>query len=116
VRASLLVAADPQQVLDHHTHPVTVVQQLPPRLVVIEADDAALAELRGHPDVLGIGDPDLPTALVAALTETERLFVDAWVVGGRPKSRRGDGLSWDAPGFSPPDPPPASERLRNGNT
>jgi hypothetical protein len=106
VPTSLLVARDLQQVLDDLAPGGRVVQQLPPRLAVVEAGATALAELRGHPAVLAIGDPDLPPAVVAGLTETERLFVDAWVVGRRAKSRRGDGLSWDAPGFTPPDPPP----------
>jgi hypothetical protein len=103
----LLVARDLTQVLDDLAPGGRVVQQLPPRLAVVEAGASTVEELRGHPAVLAIGDPDLPPDVLAGLTESERLFVDAWVVGRRAKSRRGDGLAWDAPGFTPPDPPPS---------
>lgn len=43
---------------------------------------------------------------VADLTPAERLFVDAWRarLDEGTKVRPGDGLSWDATGFQPPDP------------
>ncbi len=40
------------------------------------------------------------------LDEGARLFVRAWQERPLSKSdRRGEGLSWDAPGFEPPGPP-----------
>ena len=99
----LVVADDVGQLLDRLTGTVTLVQQLPPRLAVMEAEDAA--GLRGAPGVIAVGDPDLPDDVRAGLSDAERLFADAWVLGRRPKVRPGEGLPWDAPGFEPPDRP-----------
>jgi acetamidase/formamidase len=101
----LVVADDVGQVLDQLGRPARVVQHLPPRLAVVESDDDVRAQLRALPGVLGVGEPDLRDDVRARLTETERLFVDAWVLGRRPKERHGDGLAWDAPGYQPPDLP-----------
>lgn len=105
----LVVADDVGQVLDRLARPVRLVQHLPPRLAVVDAgDDAgddAGAALRAAPGVLGVGQPDVPAEVRALLTDTERLFVDAWVLGRQPKQRHGDGLAWDAPGHLPPDLP-----------
>jgi hypothetical protein len=48
---------------------------------------------------------DPPPRLPPDLTQSERLFVAAWEARRQPKSRVGEGLSWDAPGFLPPDSP-----------
>ncbi len=101
----LVVANDVGQVLDRLGRSATLVQHLPPRLAIVESDEDARAALRTAPGVLGVGEPDLPDDVRARLTDTERLFVDAWVVGRQPKTRRGEGLAWDAPGFQPPDLP-----------
>ena len=101
----LLFADDVEQVLGRLGRSVTLVQHLPPRLAIIESDDDARAALRSAPGVLGVGEPALPDAVRQRLTETEQVFVDAWVLGRRPKTRPGDGLTWDAPGFEPPDLP-----------
>jgi hypothetical protein len=102
----LLAAADVEQALGDLAGSVTVTQRLPPRLAVVEADAAVAEVLRKRPEVLAVGDPELPSDVRAGLTETERLFADAWTMSRNPKDRRGDGLSWDAAGFSPPDEPP----------
>jgi hypothetical protein len=49
----------------------------------------------------------VPQQVIASLRPEERLFVEAWVQqqSGPDQRRRGDGLSWDAPGFQPPGPP-----------
>jgi hypothetical protein len=40
------------------------------------------------------------------LNPTEQVFAEAWALGRKPKAfRPGEGLSWDAPGFQPPDGP-----------
>ncbi len=101
----LVVANDVGQVLDRLGRSATLVQHQPPRLAIVESDEDARAALRTAPGVLAVGEPDLPDDVRARLTDTERLFVDAWVVGRQPKTRRGEGLAWDAPGFQPPDLP-----------
>jgi hypothetical protein len=101
----LLAAADVDATLADLSGSVTVTQRLPPRLAVVEGSPRTAEALRARPGVLAVGDPDLPAAVRAGLTETERLFADAWALGRQPKERRGDGRSWDAAGFSPPDEP-----------
>ena len=67
---------------------------------------------RGSPEVVEETVRSLDVATVsgdtvdlpAGLSETEHLFVTAWLAGHRTtKVRRGDGLAWAAPGFTPPD-------------
>ena len=101
----LVVAEDVGRGLDRLGRSVTLVQHLPPRLAVVESDDDARAALRTAPGVRGIGDPDLPAAVRGGRAATERDLDAAWVRGRRRKSRPGDGLAWDAPGFEPPDLP-----------
>jgi len=82
-----------------------VTSVLPPRLVVLTAgaDTEALGRLRGVEAILAPASDDEP----ASLTESERLFVSAWRARQHAdtKTRTGEGLAWDAPGFLPPDPP-----------
>lgn len=82
----------------------SVTQVLGARLALVRADDATAARLARISGVHGIHSGVLG-AIPSDLTETERAFVSAWEMRQRPKERPGDGLSWDAPGFTPPDPP-----------
>ncbi len=81
-----------------------VTQLLPPRLALVRSGGAALAALPGVVSVHDSAAAELP----ADLTENERMFVAAWQARSAadgPKTRSGDGLPWDAPGFEPPDSP-----------
>ena len=81
-----------------------VTQVLTPRLALVQADPettARAARIRGVLDVYDDAVSELP----ADLTPSERVFVSAWEARRQPKTRPGEGLSWDAPGFLPPDPP-----------
>jgi hypothetical protein len=84
-----------------------VLTLLPPRILVLEADEAALTALRADANVAGVYDRTVPPDVLAGLGPEERLFVEGWIQqqAGKDKPRRGDGLSWDAPGFQPPGPP-----------
>ncbi|RJF93497.1 hypothetical protein [Sphingomonas cavernae] len=57
------------------------------------------------PAPCGAIDPD---ALPSELTDGERLFIEGWRARASkdPKTRKGEGLPWDAPGYQPPDLPP----------
>lgn len=83
-----------------------VTSLLPPHLAVVDLDDRQAALLGGRPHVQVLSDPT--QALPASLGDTEQLFAQAWQQRLRmtDKRRPGDGLAWDAPGFTPPDPPP----------
>jgi hypothetical protein len=82
-----------------------VTSVLPPRLVVLPGgvDINALGRLRGVEAILAQPSDEAP----ASLSEPERLFVSAWRARQHAdaKTRAGEGLNWDAPGFLPPDPP-----------
>lgn len=89
-----------------------VTQQLPPRLALVRVSGAT--DIHDLPQVAGVDyfDAEVPPDVAAGLSAQERLFVDAWLLRSRDdfahKHRRGDGLNWGAPGFRPPDAPPAS--------
>ncbi|MDQ3254334.1 MAG: hypothetical protein M3R15_10580 [Acidobacteriota bacterium] len=79
-----------------------------PRVFVVEGDQSELAKLRSISGVLAATAGDLPPEVLKSLDDGETLFVGAWlsrIKEGSSKQRRGEGLSWDAPGFVPPDPP-----------
>ncbi len=78
----------------------------PPRLAVVSTEEERVEDLRrliGVEEVLAQSTDLVRTSL----SEAERLFVEAWRTRQLPnaKNRRGDNLSWDAPGFLPPDKP-----------
>jgi hypothetical protein len=74
---------------------------MPPRLALVRPREGEpLPQLAG---VHYLSDgADLRDDAGADLTSEERLFVDAWRARFTPKARRGDGLAWDSPGFTPP--------------
>jgi len=85
-----------------------VITLLPPRVLVLQIDDEALAEIGRDPNLAGVYVRDVPAEVIARLRPDEKLFVEAWIqqqASGN-KRRPGEGLSWDAPGFTPPDAPP----------
>jgi hypothetical protein len=85
-----------------------VLTRLPPRLMVVDADDRAIAELSRDPGVARVVERGAPPVTLEGLRPEEQLFVDSWQLASTQESkpRAGDGLSWDAPGFQPPDIPP----------
>ena len=88
-----------------------VVSALPPRLLVVEADEQVAQELRVLPGVDDVisGMHNIPSS---SLNESEQLFVQAWQRSRHldDKQRPGEGLNWDAEGFLPPDHPDPAQR------
>lgn len=85
----------------------TVTQVLPPRLAIVEVDPDRLAAVRGIPGVVAMFEGSVPDTMRAQLNTTELLFAEAWAKNREPKKDRvGEGLSWDAEGFEPPDRKP----------
>ena len=83
-----------------------VLHVLSPRLLVVaRGDDDPPAVLNSEPDVLTVLEPGMQPAadLMERLNPGEVLFLSAWLERNKPKIRRGEGLAWDAPGYSPPD-------------
>ena len=109
--AELLVRVDHDEAADalaRLREKFRVTQVAPPRLAVVERPpDTREPELRDTPGVVAVAGPEVPEDFKQGLSPEEALFVAAWERRMRePKSdgRPGDGLPWDAPGFSPPDP------------
>lgn len=106
----LLVLSDAagEQGLDQLSADFRVVSALPPRLVVVKAAESTLVELRRNPVVRFVATDTVGEEILDGLTADERVFATAWELRRRasPKTRLGEGLPWDAPGFLPPDPPP----------
>jgi hypothetical protein len=79
----------------------SVTGRMPPRLALARPWHCA-GEL---PPIDGLAyvrreDPD-----PEGLTEAEQLFVDGWRQRLEDKTRVGDGLAWDTPGYTAPDLP-----------
>ncbi len=78
-----------------------VLATAPPRLALISAADPA--PLRLVPGVRRVVD-HLDESLLSLLDPEESVLARAFVRAPKdPAVRAGDGLSWDAAGFSPPD-------------
>jgi hypothetical protein len=90
--------------------PWRVVASLPPRVVLVQIDDANLAALKSRADVAATTTAAAQAEslqVTPPLSDTEQLFAAAWAARGKKsQTRRGDALDWDAPGFEPPDKPP----------
>jgi len=106
----LVLLDDGEEGLDRLRRSHRVTHAASPRLAVVEGPPGtgpeALRAIDGVAAVASAGDA-LPAA--SALTPDETLFADAWAMrtgAGAAGERPGEGLAWDAPGFSPPDPPP----------
>ncbi len=82
----------------------TVTQLLEPRLAIVHSHPDTSERLTSIRGVAGVYDSE-PPSLPPDFSESERSFAGAWALRQRPKTRIGDGLSWDAPGFQPPDAP-----------
>lgn len=104
----LIFAADPSAVDSRGRYHVT--QRVSSRVVIVEpAEDVTKEDLRAANRVAAVLEQgeSLAFEVRETLTETEALFVAAYSARS-PKSekkRLGDGLTWDAEGFLPPDPP-----------
>ncbi len=80
----------------------SVTQMLRPRLLLVRADPDAREGILRIPGVIGLFEA-APADVPVGLSPVERVFVDAWATRSAPKTRHGEGLDWDAPGFEPPD-------------
>lgn len=80
-----------------------VVQSYPPRIAILRA---SVEQVQGIKGIVVLDPAKLEateSAIKPPLSETERFFVNAWLLGRQAKpSRKGEGLPWDAPGYLPP--------------
>jgi hypothetical protein len=73
------------------------------RLLIVREPPGGLRALAEMAGILAATKGDLPPEVLDRLDATEKLWVAAWRSRDKPKTRPGDGLSWDAPGFRRPD-------------
>jgi hypothetical protein len=90
--------------LDDVVDGLRVLHRGSPRVAVIEGPWAKIHALAARPGVQVVED-DPPSELLARLDASEAIFARAWRQRRKPKNRAGDGLSWDAPEYQPPDRP-----------
>lgn len=88
-------------------------QEFSDRVVVVGPEDGevALRKLSHVEAVVSSDEPNAVYRLLADLTSSERLQVEAWrdrklgSTSDDEGKRPGDGRAWDDPDFEPPDPP-----------
>jgi hypothetical protein len=81
-----------------------VLHSVSPRVFVVEMTAPAMDYLAQMEDEVASTISDVSPAVLDTLNDQERQWVSAWNLRRLKKPRRlGEGLPWDAPGFSPPD-------------
>lgn len=101
----VLARGTPQQAFDALRARYRLPLAFPPRLLAGRLDEQDAADIARLPEVEAVVSRDRGT-LPGSLDDNERLFAGAWLarLPGN-KARAGEGESWDAPGFLPPDRP-----------
>lgn len=97
----ILDAADADRVARAVDQRVRVVHRIPPRLLVVRGTQDQ-ADLAAIPGVARVVERGVPAPALDGLSAEERLFVGGWLARSAPKERPGEGLAWDAPGYTPP--------------
>jgi hypothetical protein len=81
---------------------VRVLQQMPPSLAIVSADETGIRALEAAPGVSAVFAEEVPPEALERLDVVGRAFAAGWNERRRPKDRIGDGLAWDTPGFEAP--------------
>jgi hypothetical protein len=101
--AEVLIELEPGTSADAAVPPdVRVLQQMPPSLAIVSADEAGIRALEAAPGVTAVFAEDVPPEALERLDVVGRAFATGWNERRRPKDRIGDGLAWDTPGFEAP--------------
>jgi hypothetical protein len=80
----------------------TVVHSFSERTLVVRGEQNEVQQIKQMKGVLLATETEVPDAVLNLLSHTEQLSISAWQLSKEPKNRKGEGNSWDAPGFSPP--------------
>jgi hypothetical protein len=97
----ILDAASAGDLLGHLGEAVRVMHRMP-HVVVLRGSDEALAQVAARPGVTRAVERGTTPPVLSELSEGERLFVRGWLAGSTSKEHPGEGLAWDAPGYTPP--------------
>ena len=101
--SEVLVELQPGAALADAMPPAAVVvQQFPPRLAIVAADETGIDALRESAAVNAVFPGEVPPEALERFDQIARVFAAGWNERHRPKQRRGDGLPWDTPGFEAP--------------
>lgn len=99
----ILASEGAEETLTRLQRHVRIEHVLRPRVVLARAPGGVeLQALQRIPGVAVVTARPLSEGVWPELTPTEQLFVQAWLQRQEPKTRPGEGLPWDAPGFKPP--------------
>jgi hypothetical protein len=83
-----------------------ILQSISQRVFVVRGTPEVLGRLSNMENVAASSASALAPAEMRGLSAAERQWAEAWNLRrAKKKSRPGEGLAWDAPGFSPPDRP-----------
>lgn len=74
-----------------------------PRVLTVTNTPQALAEIASRQGVVLATKDQVPSTVLEELNANEKMWIAGWQLRKQPKQRIGEGLSWDAPGFQPPD-------------
>jgi hypothetical protein len=102
--SEVLVELQPGAVLEDAVPPEAhILQRLPPRLAIVTADEQGIRAMERTPAISAVFAGDVPPEKLEQFDQATRTFAAGWNERRRPKQRPGEGLSWDSPGFEPPD-------------
>ena len=98
------------------SHGGQIRQSFPPRVVVAALPADQISALRAEPDVERVATQRIPVARTESKVSDLDLAIAAWNAHltarrGRSSKAAGQGLTWDAAGHLPPDPPPEIRAL-----
>jgi hypothetical protein len=79
-----------------------ILQSLPSRLAIVTTDAEGVRVLEQSPEINAVYPEEVPQEALNRFDQVSRAFAAGWNERRRPKERRGEGLSWDSPGFDPP--------------
>ena len=101
--SEVLVELQPGATLEDAIPPgAKILQRLPPRLAIVAADEEGIRALERSPATSAVYAEDVPPEALEQFDQATRAFAAGWNERRRPKERRGEGLSWDAPGYKAP--------------
>lgn len=101
----IIIQEDISEEEQRRINELTVLQEISPRVKVVEGSPEILEELAQLSGVSVPTEESWNEALAQPLTAEERLFAEAWQLKQQmgTKQRPGEGASWDDPDFQPPD-------------
>ena len=80
-----------------------IIHSVSPRVFVIRKPTADADRVEPGREILIATAGEVPKEILDTLSNAEELWIAAWSLRNKPKSRLNEGLPWDAPGLQSPD-------------